>query len=87
MDEEKVNYSRYKGVHYRTLTFFRSRSMVSPGTMKAYYLPGRPLKIKNPANAGFSVARAGFEPTQSEPKSEVLPLDDRAIRLRNYKKI
>lgn len=29
---------------------------------------------------GFQVARAGFEPTLSEPKSEVLPLDDRAMR-------
>lgn len=27
----------------------------------------------------FKVARAGFEPTQTEPKSVVLPLDDRAI--------
>lgn len=30
--------------------------------------------------SAFFVARAGFEPTQSEPKSEVLPLDDRAFR-------
>lgn len=35
---------------------------------------------KPPTNVRvFEVARAGFEPTQSEPKSEVLPLDDRAI--------
>ena len=31
----------------------------------------------------FSVARAGFEPTQSESKSEVLPLDDRALKVQN----
>lgn len=39
-------------------------------------------KSKKPSRyAGrlWDVARAGFEPTQSEPKSEVLPLDDRAI--------
>jgi hypothetical protein len=35
---------------------------------------------------GLKVARAGFEPTQSEPKSEVLPLDDRAFSLKNFKK-
>lgn len=34
----------------------------------------------------LKVARAGFEPTQSEPKSEVLPLDDRAFSLKNFKK-
>ena len=33
----------------------------------------------------FTVARAGFEPTQSEPKSEVLPLDDRAMVGKNNK--
>lgn len=29
----------------------------------------------------FCVAREGFEPPQTEPKSAVLPLDDRAIRI------
>ena len=29
----------------------------------------------------FYVAREGFEPPQTEPKSAVLPLDDRAIRI------
>jgi hypothetical protein len=34
--------------------------------------------MKKATLEGGFVARAGFEPTQSEPKSEVLPLDDRA---------
>lgn len=32
-----------------------------------------------PLKRGIFVARAGFEPTHAEPKSAVLPLDDRAI--------
>lgn len=53
-------------------------------TGRFFYKTGRNrfrgIKIKNPGvYSGVLVARAGFEPTQSEPKSEVLPLDDRAI--------
>ena len=35
--------------------------------------------------SGFAVAREGFEPPQTEPKSVVLPLDDRAIASANVR--
>ncbi len=42
-------------------------------------------KAANPfQDFGLEVAREGFEPPQTEPKSVVLPLDDRALRAQKY---
>lgn len=38
-----------------------------------------PLRYRKGLFWRIFVARAGFEPTHAEPKSAVLPLDDRAI--------
>jgi hypothetical protein len=44
------------------------------------YAPKMAKALQCKAFGFLKVARAGFEPTYTEPKSVVLPLDDRAIR-------
>ena len=48
-----------------------------------YRVLGKNKKAAKRMFSGLAVAREGFEPPQTEPKSVVLPLDDRAIASAN----